>query len=344
MAKKKKEHIAPLEMTEVLLHNDPHIWTKLYTEGVADILKIKKYCLEMGYKDSAALLYALTEWRRHKMIFDFHEELVELLMDINGLDDDIPCEVLMQLPYNGIYIKLPSKMLNVTRLKTIYTEVTENMAIDGFFFYVDTSIGAIAKESPYASIVTVFEDQRSLSVGFSLEKGKSLRQGMSEIVNPNEDVLRISNTFLQLVLYLCAVNADIEENYEQKEIYEHNHQPQQETQQANDKKENLLKTPESDKDKASVPDSFKELRKWDVGYRYGAAVKRIKKEQKQQKNEYPKKEGSHARKRTHSRRGHLHSFWRGSQKDGTRQIFVKWLSPIIVNGQYENIVTIRKVK
>ena len=55
------------------------------------------------------------------------------------------------------------------------------------------------------------------------------------------------------------------------------------------------------------------------------------------------RKGSHARKRTHARRGHFHHFWTGS-KTGERQLIVKWVSPIIVNAEYDNIVTIRKLK
>lgn len=326
MAKKKRENILPLEMIDVLVANDQHIWEKLYTDGAADILKVRSYCREMDYKDSAGLLYAVAEWRRHKTIFDFDRSLIEMLREADSLDSDLPCDALAGLPYNGVYMRLPSKMMYVPRLKTLHVDIAETMYIDGVFFYIDRV---------YAAFVIVFDDARSLSLGFTLDKTQSLRQSMSEMLHPNADTLVFSNLALQMALYLCAANADVEENAEQKEIYDNAHP---EPVEATDRED-------FPKEQPPRPDTYRELRKWDVGYRYGSAVRQARRSAPKEPPEgAPKHEGSHARKRTHARRGHYHHFWTGSKDSPERKLILKWVSPIIINAEYNNIVTIRKVK
>ena len=327
MAKKKRETILPLEMIDVLIENDSHIWEKLYTDGVADILKVRGYCREMEYKDSAGLLYAVAEWRRHKTIFDFDKSLIKLLREADSLDNEIPCEALMGLPYNGVYMRLPSKMMSVPRLKTLHVDIKETMYIDGVFFYIDRV---------YAAFVIVFDNARALSLGFTLDKTQSLRESMNEMLRPNDDTLDFSNLALQMVLYLCSANADVEENAEQKEIYDRAHP---------ETASKAEETPAEEKTADMRPDTFRELRRWDVGYRYGSAIRKAKRSvPKAPQEETTKREGSHARKRTHARRGHYHHFWTGAKDSPDRKLILKWVSPVIINADYNNIVTIRRVK
>ena len=161
--------------------------------------------------------------------------------------------------------------------------------------------------------------------------------------NVDESNFRTFNTLVQLVLYLSAVNADIEQDPEQKEIRERAEKKESEnhnTKQANSEQTEYKEV------------RYKDLKKWNVGYRYGAAVKKARQqERKNQRTEQgsaqqtePNKKGSHSRKRTHARRGHFHHFWTGSRESADRQLVLKWVSPVIVNAEYENIVTIRKVK
>lgn len=324
MAKKKRETILPLEMISVLVKNDPHIWEKLCTDGAADILKVRSYCREMEYKDSAGLLYAVAEWRRHKTIFDFDKSLIELLREADSLDNAIPCEALTGLPYNGVYMRLPSKMMSVPRLKTLHSDIRKTMYIDGVFFYIDRV---------YAAFVIVFDNAQALSLGFALDNSQSLRESINEMLHPNDDTLDFANLCLQMALYLCAANADLEENAEQKEIYDRAHP------------KNALKaeeTPEEEKPADPRPDTFRELRRWDVGYRYGSAIRKAKRSTP--KEEVTKREGSLARKRTHARRGHYHHFWVGAKDSPDRKLILKWVSPVIINADYDNIVTIRRVK
>ena len=48
--------------------------------------------------------------------------------------------------------------------------------------------------------------------------------------------------------------------------------------------------------------------------------------------------GSSVGKRPHSRRGHYHHYWVGSKKDGTRRIILKWVAPMFINGDIDDII------
>lgn len=78
-----------------------------------------------------------------------------------------------------------------------------------------------------------------------------------------------------------------------------------------------------------------EVKKWDVGVRYGNALREYKKYQsiKKQSSEYVKN-GSTVR--PHSRCGHWHKYWYG-KKDGSEKRILKpvWLNPILVNSDFK---------
>ena len=163
----------------------------------------------------------------------------------------------------------------------------------------------------------MFSSGHSQSLGFDIYPDASLRECIDKHMKISPDVYKVLNFFVQTVLYLCADNADIEENYVQKQTY---------------------KKPQNNKPK----DKFTELRKWDVGYRYGAAVRKLF-FQKGSTSVSGPHTGSHSRKRTHVRRGHWHHFWRG-KRDGERTLALKWVSPVVVNAEYENVTTIHRAK
>lgn len=70
-------------------------------------------------------------------------------------------------------------------------------------------------------------------------------------------------------------------------------------------------------------DSYKEIRTWDVGARYGTAIRKYKHTGKTHA-------GSHSSKRPHYRRGHFHHFWKGP-RNGKRKLELIWVDPVLVN-------------
>lgn len=96
---------------------------------------------------------------------------------------------------------------------------------------------------------------------------------------------------------------------------------------------------------SQVPkDAFRELRKWDVGFRVGNTIRKYKSEHKEDIL-HTERTGSHASKRPHTRRGHYHHYWIGSDRDNSRKIILKWVAPMFIGGSSDDtIVTEHKVK
>lgn len=111
---------------------------------------------------------------------------------------------------------------------------------------------------------------------------------------------------LQLVLYICADNADISENIQQKQI---TRKPTTETE---------------------PKDILREVRKWDVGYRIGSIIRKSTNEVQIQEQEVDKKHKS-SPKRPHVRKGHFHHYWVGSKSDNSRVLVLKWVAPMFIN-------------
>ena len=354
---KKNQTPLPLETVNFLTSIDPLIWEKVKDEdGKVNALLCKEYA-NKNYPDTAGMIYALAMWREHKVIYEFDGEIAEMLRDMGTVDDTIPCEAIMRLPYNGIYIQIPKKMFSFKNKegRILGQLKEETVYVDGFFFSIDTDTEKNFKKfydiskSQYVdglfSIATFdmfFDNHMMMTLAIPIAENFTLKTGFEYLHNNgysgNESAIQLCNELLQLVLYLSAVNADIEEDTEQKEIRERAEKKKAERSEHG--------ADRADKEKEV---SYKELRKWNVGYRYGTAVKKARQAERKKRDKEdtePKqttRQGSHSRKRTHARKGHFHHFWTGS-RTGERQLILKWVSPVIVNAEYENIVTIHKVK
>lgn len=123
----------------------------------------------------------------------------------------------------------------------------------------------------------------------------------------------------QVVMYLCACNAEITPDPEQKSI--------------------TRRTP------GVIKDRYAEVCKWDVGFRFGATVRA--QQQAPATENSVSRHGSHTAKRPHMRRGHWHHFWTGPMDSAQdRKLVLKWLPPIFVGSSQdgEMPVTLHKVK
>lgn len=319
MKKKKKEYPLPLTILEYITKY-PDIWEKVFP-SVYFNTGYSRYCRDNGKEELMHLAYTLRKWRQCKQIFEFDSELCDILFASDKINEEVPIEVINRLLYDCFYVKLPDHFIRITPFESdLGMEHGRFDNIDGFFYYVE-GISVI--------IVLLFSTGHSSSFSFDIYEGASLKECVDKYWKASSDAYKLISFVIQCVLYLCADNADIRENPIQKEIY---------------------KPPASNKPK-EIKDKYSELRKWDVGFRYGSAIKKVKQQEKlknqsEEQSDTPSEhhKGSNARKRTHVRRGHYHHFWRGSKQDGTRELVLKWLSPVVINAEFENIVTIRKVK
>ena len=111
--------------------------------------------------------------------------------------------------------------------------------------------------------------------------------------------IRISRD-IQLILYLCASNADIEENPDQNKIYKFNH--------------------------GIIKDKYREIKIYDVGYQLFSDIDNLEEVE-------PKKNSNNTgtSKSPHIRKAHWHHYWIGKENEKSK--ILKWLHPMFINLQ-----------
>lgn len=253
-------------------------------------------------------LAALSAWRQDKQILVFDDDLAETLYK-QADDLTLPVDVLLRLPYRCVFIQT-SKTKFFVWIEHDYN--TKNHQLR-FKIY--------GKELPVPLIVDLKEGYNLLK-GVTMPMLQAFKQlpsfRESSFVDLCQNLHKDARKLIQLVLYICSDKPDVIENYEQKKIY---------------KKSNIVR------------DVFREVRKWEVGVRYGNAFKKYKQtiqenkgdgeiEIQNSKNELEDEANIEvkmihtSRKRPHIRRGHWHRFWIGKKDSEDRKLIFRWIPPL----------------
>lgn len=268
-----------------------------------------------GYK--VAALYA---WRRYKEIYSFDHDLAEMLEAQADVEMDIPIEILFQLPYPCVFIQHRSDA--------------------GFFAHFEHDVNNsqvefrmwMITESGDVNLPLILHIEKQYTVSEAVDKGveEAMKRSTPDhdflISQMLDDIKQRAAELLQYVLYICADNSQREENPEQKKV--------------------TRRTEESEK---KPKDVFREIRKWDVGFRIGSQIRRMKADRPDQsgdQSEAPARTYQKGSKKSpHARRGHWHHYWIGKHETDERKLILKWVAPIFINGdEGDNIATIHPVK
>lgn len=257
---------------------------------------------------------ALAVWRLDKEVYQFSEELEDMLFEQSKSDDmDIPGNVLEYLPYRAFYVRFSSP------------QVDGNVKFDGFFVHYEWDIqrggelcirflfltdgldvsGSEIKlcARTLAENFVIFSRLVEKNVEKFNNKENDIRKPSKfNYINASKDMIKKA---LELTLYICAQNADITAS------------PKQATYRPKNGK---------------IMDRYAEVRTWDVGVRIGAKVRLAHGNSRSSRES---SHGSHASPRTHMRRGHWHHYWTGP-RDGDRKLILKWTAPMLIGGVGEN--------
>ena len=245
-----------------------------------------------------AIVDALYKWRVHKQIYKFPKELEELLYRQNDDGLDTPIWILQSLPYDSIYVE---------------TNFLDKHVL-GFFIYKDYNS---------FTFVIIYDDMHYEHGGFNFDAQtnqkttlfdalieQSYRDGLGSLgvdIAMLTDAWRFIPKILQLVLYICAENNEIEENSIQK---------------------NIVRKP---KDKKYIKDKYREVQIWDCGNKISEKIRTfIISNNKSCLLNVGNSNGKS--KIPHSRRGHWHHFWTGKKNTEERKLILKWVAPVFVNG------------
>lgn len=308
---KRKRKLIPLELqkqADKVLSIVPEL------QGVDDIDRaaalIKKHTNLKENVNTYAYAYAYvmsSHWRQTKLIYEFDKTLVEELTAQTDLA--VASEMLKRLPFECAYVMTPNlfgyngepvdgfmclKRCNVLQILFVVYNKKDGTTSEGL---LDIHLDA-----------TTLEESDRLSQETSVKRG---------LISGHIPSTHTSSGIIQLLLYLCAANADIKER-----------RPSTTTAKKTNKK--------ADK---------RPVRRWDVGVRVGATIKRNRSyaAKTQHKGSDHKQ---HARPRPHLRRGHWSHFWTGKRNSADRERILKWIEPVYINADSPDDLptTIHKVK
>ena len=224
-------------------------------------------------------------------------------------------EILTHLPYPIIYVKAP--------------ELAE--AVDGFFAWMDYdanvnrsdlriqwvtktmdhSMPLVLHVLPGATVADCVNDTVQTMVQNAKAAHPETIGLPQEFVEASaKEVASLALEAMQLILYLAAQNADVEEA-----------PPSPRQPDRRERKENKI---------VRITDKASEVRAFDVGIRIGAAL-RLGAARPQGVRSSA---GTGSQKRPHARRGHWHHYWTGPL-DGERTLILKWTAPTVIHPELE---------
>lgn len=246
----------------------------------------KQSVLYQSY-DYAIATVVTADWRYSKQVYTFSKDFYEMLLDMD--DFEIGWSLFDQLPYDSFYLELQGH----EELAGILVKYNREPARSILYVICDKGDNIVNVNSgiinprPNSSYKSFFETEVYAS--------------KADLNAPEVVLVRQALSFmLQACMYLCAKNADIEENEEQKRVY---------------------------RPSKTIKNKFSEVRKWDVGVR-------VIREHNAAKNNNEVKaisdgENNRRRPRQHWRKAHWHTYWVGPKTEQTK--VVKFIAPILVN-------------
>lgn len=290
------------------------------------------------WKDIISIGQVLHMWKHFKMVYKIDNDFFHEIKNTDNLITS--CEMFAKLPFDCFYVDL-SEVKNIADFRGawIYVHHEDNGQFDEFigvniymvrgddytfFTYYSWYNFTLQSEVQWKPEDLPNSDFVSRSIGSinlnDTSYGYSVIESKYEKINDYDPRKDIIATIFQIISFISVDASDVEENSVTKNTYR-------------PLKENSV-----------IKNKFSEVRMWDVGFRYGKAIRAAKQEYEKH---IEKLNGSHNypkdRKptRPHIRRAHWHKYYVGV---GRTQVKIIWLPPIYVCGNREIPVTIREIK
>lgn len=248
---------------------------------------------------SVVSLLSCHQWRKHKQVYSFTDELTEILIDQALHFDDVPSDVLAAAPYSSFYVKAPILSW-----------------FDGFFFTKGKEQLFLLYVNPDCTgVFPLIIPTVDLKTGDQLTTVSAMFDQYGIFGSDENETIFIRNIetmcciALQMVLYICAQNADIRENENQAA----RHRPA---------------TP------GFIKDKVREVKAYDVGETVAVKVRQARLGTTRTAGTGQAASGQGSRKTPHSRRGHWSHYWTGK---GRKKCVLKWIAPLFINGGGETV-------
>ena len=321
---------------------DSFIWNDLcYCPTTIFENILSAYTEEKGmenYKADVSTFYCgLYNWKQYCQIYEFDPDFVNIL--IKSATDDVKLDdALTYLPFPAFYISINGENDFVISNDFIQKHYPDSSGgyVTGFFVHRNCSIHNRYNYNKSEEVNAVkFDIYLSGGASFSYEvmigEGMTLRESF-EFLRENHESVNMDLNSIQLVesaiekamviiLYLCAINIDISESKNQKKIRKSNINPN-----------------------SKIAKETKKIKINEVGYTIGKAIRLSTDVEKNVETINSHTVTAHTAKRPHQRRAHFHTYWVGSEKDGSRHTELRWIHPIFVHlSNSETLTKITKV-
>lgn len=307
---KRKRKLIPLELqkqADKVLDVVPEL------QGVDDIDRaaelVKEYTNMKDNMNAYAYAYAFVmsnHWRQTKLIYEFDKTLVEELTAQTDLA--VASEMLKRLPFECAYIMTPNLFSYNDEPVDGFMCLKRHDVLQILFVAWNKKDGTTNE-----GLLDIHLDAKTLEESDKLSQEASVRRGL---ISEHAPSTHTGNGIIQLLLYLCAANADVKER-----------RPSTTTaaKKATDKRQ---------------------VRQWDVGIRVGVTIKRNRSYAAAKTQRIGGDHKQHARPRPHLRRGHWSHFWTGKRDSADRERILKWIEPMYINADTPDDLptTIHKVK
>lgn len=279
---------------------------------ITDLIKLKKYNTEHVTYGVEKII--LDNWQKYKKVYNLDNTFTNIL--INTEISSIPVDIIKTIPFPSFYLKLnPDNNLSTIDGILVYIEIIEDRILVLLLIYQKNDCDHFFLNINNYQIINdeiIFENKPSKGVTHFCDD--HVDDELLEYCDNDSDAY--SKIIMQFIMYISSKKPDIMENPITKKTY---------------------KPSKCNKNK------FSEIQMWDVGARYGQAIKlALEKADKYAENIINLENESKNNKQRKSPRPHVRRahYRRARTGKGRTEVTLIWIPPVIVCGDKEIPVTI----
>lgn len=270
---------------------------------------------KQDWKDIICNIAMLNKWSKSKQVYKFDDDFVKELVRTDGMR--IYPDMLRHLPWNVFYIDFDgADMFRPFDGGFVSVIVEDN---DDIYLTFSRLIGEVFFCSHFVFDEKIRKYEENGVAYYECNKDEldfpqalGLCNYLNNALGEDVPLYAVSNVnfddvfifLMQSLVYLASDKPEVQENEVTKKTY---------------------------KPSRTVKNRFSEVRKWDVGVRYGQMIRATRLSRRETSGrEY----GQRKPTRPHVRKAHWHRYWYGK---GRTQVKVLWLPPTYVSGTVEDI-------
>lgn len=252
-----------------------------------------------GVMRKLSTIIAAKKWKKNKQVYLFDEDLIK------DFDNSTSCVLVKDawdyLPYPTFVIEFKKEVYG---FKYFIVDITkENIRVRKKLLF--NIYKTVSSKEAYMMTIQTISTNGYIGSAITCVPNQSTTITYDNNASEKE---RLFNVIAQAINYLISAKPDILPKRASK----------------------VTKSYDVDK----VIENQNKVRKWEVGFRYGSAIRKYEQEQKRKEQDINSTSGNKSgiKKRPHRRAGHWSHYWYGSKSDpDKRECRPVWLSPCYVN-------------